>query len=278
MPEGLYHWEGKRRLADPLVTKKRRLPDRTDVAAQLALDIRCWLAPTDDAVMRGALAGPVLRHLARRLPEPTAWDHDDLRAKLVWDFVVERVVTIHDHHDHDYWQFPEETLHLRSGDCEDKSFLAASLLGAAGILPERIRVVMGAVVKSRQKNPRRIIGHAWPIYRDSSGRWCALEPNLNHLPVADANGRLVVPTRAADLRRVEFLPMDDCAADGRDSQYVPLICLNWHGVWSVEETRRGRVKTAGEIQPDWSQPLKFRDIWRRCRRLLTHDDDSSVDG
>lgn len=52
----------------------------------------------------------------------------------------------------EYWRFPRETLQRKSGDCEDTSFLLASLLLASGLQDEEVRVVLGKVDDR---------GHAW---------------------------------------------------------------------------------------------------------------------
>lgn len=66
----------------------------------------------------------------------------------------------------DYWQFPYETLALKTGDCEDQAFLLSSLIRATGVEAEDIYVAVGTV-----KNQ----GHAWVIIRTQLG-WRVLEP------------------------------------------------------------------------------------------------------
>ena len=66
----------------------------------------------------------------------------------------------------EYWQFPYETLALKTGDCEDQAFLLASLARAAGVEAEDIFVALGMVNNQ---------GHAWVIVRTQLG-WRTLEP------------------------------------------------------------------------------------------------------
>jgi predicted transglutaminase-like cysteine proteinase len=66
----------------------------------------------------------------------------------------------------DYWQFPYETLNLKTGDCEDQAFLLASLIRAAGVEAEDIFVALGTINNQ---------GHAWVIIRTQIG-WRVLEP------------------------------------------------------------------------------------------------------
>lgn len=69
---------------------------------------------------------------------------------------------------YDYWQFPRETIIRRCGDCEDQSFLLASLLIAIGI---KARVVLGVV-----GGPDGQYGHAWvEFFNQHLKMWCPLE-------------------------------------------------------------------------------------------------------
>jgi len=47
------------------------------------------------------------------------------------------------HGERDYWQFPNETIQLRTGDCEDFSVLLCSLLRADGWSPDSVYVIVG---------------------------------------------------------------------------------------------------------------------------------------
>ncbi len=47
------------------------------------------------------------------------------------------------HGERDYWQFPNETIPLGTGDCEDFSLLLCSLLRADGWSPDSVHVIIG---------------------------------------------------------------------------------------------------------------------------------------
>lgn len=47
------------------------------------------------------------------------------------------------HGERDYWQFPNETIQLRTGDCEDFSILLCALLRADGWSPDSVYVIVG---------------------------------------------------------------------------------------------------------------------------------------
>jgi hypothetical protein len=75
----------------------------------------------------------------------------------------------------EYWQTPEETLSLRTGDCEDFAILLCTLLRAYGIDEERIYVAVGVDDQG--------YGHAFLIedwYLD--GEWRAIEPQAEAEP------------------------------------------------------------------------------------------------
>jgi len=71
----------------------------------------------------------------------------------------------------EYWQTPDETLSLLSGDCEDFAILLCTLLRAYGIGEEQIYVAVGVDEEG--------YGHAFLIenwYLD--GEWRAIEPQV----------------------------------------------------------------------------------------------------
>jgi len=71
----------------------------------------------------------------------------------------------------EYWQTPDETLSLHTGDCEDFAILLCTLLRAYGIGEEQIYVAVGVDNEG--------YGHAFLIenwYLD--GEWRAIEPQV----------------------------------------------------------------------------------------------------
>lgn len=259
----LYYWEGRHLLMDTIVHGKRTIAQE-DGARLCPYDVRRWVMPPEDEVM-----GQAWEHLAKahhRYIESLSRTHrNDAKAKAVWRFVVEQVFYAHDDHA-DYWQFPPETLALRRGDCEDKAFLCTSLLLAAGIPADRVRVTLGALA-SRTENGRgwHYEGHSWPMYKDTQGHWCILETSLPHLPirVAPETGDPVLGTRSIGVHQAVFLEADRLAADGCREQYVPLVCLNHQAVWSVEQRHPGTLPAARGLHPNWSRNPTFDQILRR---------------
>ncbi len=69
----------------------------------------------------------------------------------------------------DYWQTPEETLRLGTGDCEDFSILLCSLLRAYGIAAEHVYVAIGV---DDEKNEHAFLIEDW----NCDGEWRRIEP------------------------------------------------------------------------------------------------------
>ncbi len=136
----------------------------------------------------------------------------DERAWKIWKYVAENVEYVSDKKAFgipDFWLFPAETLTLRRGDCEDSSFLLATLMLASGISEHCLRVVIGKVVTKNSA-----YGHCWVAYQNESGVWCLLESTLNSVP--------------------QRLPPADPFTE-RDSgdRYEPQLCFNRNHLWSI---------------------------------------------
>ena len=101
--------------------------------------------------------------------EPTKAGFDAVR-----DWVASNVDYVSDEEQwgvEEYWQTPEETLSLHTGDCEDFAILLCTLLRAYGIGEEHIYVAVGLDDDG--------YGHAFIIedwYLD--GEWRAIEPQV----------------------------------------------------------------------------------------------------
>ena len=138
---------------------------------------------------------------------------------------------------------------------------------AAGITPDRVRVVVGALARNTGKMTQ-FEGHSWPMYRNAHGVWCILEPNIPHLPIAISRGELadpVLPARPVGIHRAIFLAADRLAADGCREQYVPLVCMNHQSVWTVEQRKPDSVRGARGLEPEWSKNPTFEEILRAGR-------------
>lgn len=270
MSAQLFEWCGSTRLRHTIMRSKRNV-SAAEGEIDCAWDLKRWVFPPQDDVLRAAwhkLSQPYAAYL-REFPRSA---RASAVARIVWRFLFEEITFSPEADGADFWQFPPETLALRSGDCEDQAFLAASLLLAAGIRRDDVRVVIGALYRPQHPSQRQLLGHAWPSVRDESGRWRILETNLDQLPVADlpeAAGAIEAAHVHEDIHpaRLALLDADELARDHRVCQFIPLLCLNDRNVWTVQETVPGRVEAARLMHPDWSEQPTFRDLWQRERRL-----------
>ncbi|KYC45512.1 MAG: Transglutaminase-like superfamily protein [Candidatus Methanofastidiosum methylothiophilum] len=89
----------------------------------------------------------------------------------IYKFVRDEIKYVEDYLTFDYrfeyWQFPEETLKLRTGDCEDQAILLCTLLRAKGYSPEDVKVVFGLTSSNT--------GHAW-VELFYEGGWVVFDP------------------------------------------------------------------------------------------------------
>jgi predicted transglutaminase-like cysteine proteinase len=198
-----YNWAGDAIVMDTIMLDKRVVIGNSGVF--IPTDIRDWLSCTGSEVITNAL-------LEIGLPSAREAGTFDIRAWRIWDYVAKSVQYITDKTCfglEDFWLFPEETLVLHKGDCEDSAFLLGALLLASGVSDQCVRVVLGRVV-----SPEGTYGHAWVVYQSESGQWCLLESTLDS-----------VPTR--------LTPADPFTMPGNQYQYQPQFCLNATHLWSM---------------------------------------------
>ncbi len=210
-----FHWNGD------VIFRDTRLPNKRFVIGSpntpVATDIREWLHYADDLVLREALRA------IPGLPDDSAPGSFDRRAWLVWDFVARHVRYNFDKDRQgyeDFWLFPDETLSLAVGDCEDSAILLGAMLLAAGISAYCVRVVLGKLLDPHG----RLLGeHAWTVYQDESGVWRLLEATLDAVPAG--------------------LPAADALAlPGGPHRYWPEFCFNPDHLWWVRPPGRPDVQ------------------------------------
>ncbi len=198
-----YNWAGDTIIRDTVMWDRRAVLGYSNI--YIPTDIRAWLNSSNSEVLSRSLQ-------EMGLPEARGAGTFDLRAWRIWDYVAQSVEYVTDKKScgmEDFWLFPEETLMLHKGDCEDSSFLLASLLLASGISEHCVRVALGKVISADGT-----FGHAWVVYQNEEGRWCLLESTLDSVP-----SRLV--------------PADSLAQPGNQCQYQPQFCMNASHLWSI---------------------------------------------
>lgn len=217
-----YNWEGDLIIQDTAIGKKRYVIGRKQ---PITTDIREWISFRDNIIMKEVLTE--LRE-SHGLPTTRKPGDFDKRAMVVWRFVTGNIKYVYDTKQYkkdDFWLFPPETCQIGKGDCEDGSFLLASLLIACGISPFCVRVVLG---KAYDGHGHSLGGHCWPVYKNEAGRWCILESTLEKIP--------------------SLMPgADELTREWQPFRYEPLYCFNNCHLWeifprSVTKTGAGSLK------------------------------------
>ena len=203
----VYNWAGNTIVRDTVVWDKRAVLGYPGL--YIPTDIRQWVTVRENEVLRRTL--PEIG-----LPASREAGTFDIRAWRIWDYVARLVEYVPDKKAfglEDFWLFPEETLVLRKGDCEDSSFLLANLLLASGISEHVVRVVLGQVASGESA-----YGHAWVVYQNEQGIWCLLESTLDSVP------ERLVPAEAFTQPENQY-------------QYEPQFCLNSSHLWSISPVK-----------------------------------------
>jgi len=204
-----YNWEGDLILQDTIIEKKRFVIGSQN--KPIRTDIREWISFEDNNIMKG-----ILKELMNKKALPTTRGPRsfDKRTMIIWNFVAKSIKYVHDTEKQrktDFWLFPPEIYTLCEGDCEDGSFLLASLLIASGISPFCVRVVLGEIF---DENGKSLGGHCWPVYKNETGQWCILESTLDN-----------IPSRMPEA--------DKLTEEGQSFQYVPYYCFNNYHLWEI---------------------------------------------
>lgn len=233
-----FNWEGDLIIQNTSINRKRFVLGSKN--KPIKTDIREWISFEDNNITKG-----IIQKLAKvkGLPTGKTPGSFDMRARILWNYVASEIKYIHDSEKQkksDFWLFPPEIATLCEGDCEDASFLLASLLISSGISPFCVRVVMGDVYD--EKN-RLLGGHCWPVYKNEMGEWCILESTLDHLP--------------------ECMPEADILTSGRQPfRYFPKYCFNNHHLWAILPPENEKIKYERDLEKylsERAEKVKIRD-------------------
>jgi hypothetical protein len=229
-----WNWDGDRIVHDAIVPSSR--PVVGHAKGGYDIDVREFLVAERNAVM-----GRTLRKDVRKFVEraeggdwelfssrgPGSFDH---RAAMIAAFVGYEIRYVYGG-GLDPWQFPDETLAIRGGDCEDRALLIASLLLASGTSSFNVRVALGRLRTWDARGRRREHDHVWVMYKDEGGRWLLVEPtHARTVEGAGAARKSEMPVRA---------------------EYLPLWLFNDVHLWAVSGAP-GAAAGAADLRRDWS--------------------------
>jgi hypothetical protein len=223
-----WNWDGDRIIHDSVVPSSRPVVGFR-YGHSYNIDVREFLVTSRNAVIektfreeidsfiRSMPGGSPLLFKARG---PGSFDY---RAHVVTAFVSEKI-GYKSRNGEDPWQFPDETLRLRSGDCEDRAFLIASLLAGAEISWYNIRVALGKVLLKRKGLEVSRHDHMWVMYKNERGGWTLIEP-------------LVLPERAPGGRGRIYRGLLKSRHESHDetlsAEYIPEFLFNDRHLWAV---------------------------------------------
>lgn len=237
-----YNWGGDLILQDSAIEGKRYVIGRRQ---SITTDIREWICFGDNIIMKEVLSDLRKRH---GLPFSKKPGDFDMRAMVIWRFVARSLRYVYDtatYKKADFWLFPPETLQLGKADCEDGSFLLASLLLASGISPFCVRVVLG---RAFDAGGGSLGGHCWPVYKDESGTWRILESTLDRVAGS-------MPSA------------DELARKGMSFRYEPLFCFNGNHLWAIAPG--DAAAAAGRGLQSYFRARKKKVDMREARRRIT---------
>lgn len=169
-----WNWDGDVIVQQPIVPSGRKV---VGVRSRRSynIDVREYLTSSHNAVMERVVRERLPRYLRKSGGSVARFDARnpgsfDYRAATITNFVADKIV-YQAGRGRDPWQFPDETLAIKAGDCEDRAFLLASLLLAAGISPYNVRVAFGQMVVEGKPHD-----HMWVMYKNERGYWTLIEP------------------------------------------------------------------------------------------------------
>jgi hypothetical protein len=220
-----WDWDGDRIIHDSIVPSSR-LPIGRKGGGQYDIDVREFLITENNAIMKRTLRENLPCFL-KEINESQAKFTErgkgafDFRAHIIAAYITEKIRYVAKK-GRDPWQFPDETLFLGSGDCEDIAFLLASLLLASGVSPYNVRVVLGKV-RTRTGTKRQTYDHMWVMYKSESGTWLLLEPlhlNIIHPPISQEAGQPSASTIKTKNRKLQL-------------EYIPHFMFNSDHLWII---------------------------------------------
>ena len=218
-PYQRWNWAGDEIVHDTAIPASRTLPGSR--RKHYPIDIREFLSIEDNAVVRNhreilieALPVEVQANFESR--KPGSFDQRSLKvaqymSRFHYRWSARRF---------DEWLFPEETLALGGGDCEDLAFLLAALLEASGISPYCLRVALGSVINHINPEQTERWDHAWVVYQNEGGAWQIVEPVTLVREGLNSN-RIAMKRRSRLLKKYP------------DIEYLPHFVFNRKHLWRV---------------------------------------------
>lgn len=205
------------------------------------IDAREFLVTSRNEVMRRTVDVDIKAFVEQR--EADGWEWFQSRERGSFDYrasVIKEFVSDHIRYEHtgrrDPWQFPDETVAVRSGDCEDRALLIASLMIAVGISSYNVRVALGKM-RFWDKNGRTSTAdHVWVMYKTEVGRWLVIEPSVAKARILRSNA---IP------KSVISHPIS--------AEYIPYYVFNDQHLWQVFNADNLEPCAELDVKKTWSK-------------------------
>ena len=217
-----WNWDGDVIIYNPIIPNTRRVSN-----ILYDVDIREFLTSKDNAVIK-----KTLNEIAQGLhPEYKTKFYDrqqgcfDFRANVLKEYISNEIMYVKSNREFDAWLFPDETITLKKGDCEDRAFLLASLMIASGISNYNIRLSFG---KIEEIATGMQYDHVWVMYKNEGGIWELIEP-LTHSKIEKEK------TTSGGDREKELKPVSETPFN-----YIPYFIANDEHLWAVRHIENNK--------------------------------------
>ena len=232
-----WNWDGDVVVHNPIIPAPRYVPG---TKKKYSVDIREFLTSEKNAVMKQAIES--IRESLPTSEKTLFFSHEkgsfDFRLRKVASFLLKKIKYKPDTRKRivGLWMFPEETLAKGSGDCEDRALLLASMLISSGISSYMVRVALGKIYRQSRKES---FDHVWVMYKNESGLWMLIEPQLYSGRAQEHRTLLLKGERRIPAETIE---------------YIPYFVFNGDHLWGI---KNNVVKTTFESY------LEGRTFWNR---------------
>ncbi|TAL67846.1 MAG: transglutaminase domain-containing protein [Bacteroidetes bacterium] len=223
-----WNWDGDHIVHDCTVPSARNV---IGSRKKYPLDIREFLVSEKNSVMSNTLREDFPKFLKRYYSDRSGKKYSffeskqegsfDFKVKVITNFVSQNIAYL-PANGTDPWLFPDETLCIKEGDCEDRAFLIASLMLASGISSFNVRVALGKVKTVLGNHEEKTFDHVWVMYKNEIGRWRVIDP----LKTKNYNKISQKVTESADNSQNQILK----------TEYIPYYIFNDYHLWSVNSS------------------------------------------
>ena len=227
-PYQKWNWNGSEIVYKTAIPTTRKLTKNKRTIYRFPVDIRQFITIENNAVVKDVIKD-IIKHLSKKEQlkflenKPTNFD---FRVRQCQEY-LNKMHYIDAKTRYDQWQFPEETIRLKSGDCEDFAFLLASLILSSGISDYCVRVAFGNVIQYDGEKEINNWEHTWVMYQNEQGVWEIIEPLLfvQH-----------------EQQKMPAVFETDKSFTPQDYEYMPHYVFNRNHLWRVRTWEKKNAK------------------------------------